>query len=989
MNMKMVSLAAIATVACPAFAVQPVFRASFEGTTDAICRGKAVRAARAEGVTFEAGPAGQSVRFSSAAKSAVEYAVRQVVGLREGAVAFWMRADFAKDRRTGADVFFTRPFDASRPSAAVPAGVPTCPSASGTGAVRVWMSTPAAWLRGECYDDKQSHTGQMAETGVWHHYTFVWDGASVTMYVDGRGGLWSDGASPMREAIERANPKSRYFTAHTYAQPKPTEGFVLGAPAACGPDWGFDGALDELAVFDRRLTPDEVAAFAASCGVRRLPSVDWTAKFAGKSNPFVGLAGGKLDLELVEEVRLDSEERIAALRASERLAHCGPVTLKSLGGVRYAEIGGKPGDRIALRFPGGKATHPLDFFEVEYPDDAFRTCDMIIQGTKGGGEYSMQVGYACGHEYANSGRMQVFRTPYWMPSNGTDDLTLIATTARAGQPAAIAAVRRYRVRDGRLPPVAFNLPPKVNGWNRSFALFYEDPSINYDFGAKDDGFTEEGLLKLADACVATMKYAGQDLLAYPGVWYQGLIEADGYNPRHHAPNFLDGFYARFDAAGLGVIPTLNPNSMPVPDGLVTLASMTNGSLHSSPISITATGKPNWGGWHNTPPNFNIAHPEVQKRILGWVDALLAQGVRHPSFRGICLHLTRHCFLSWGVADGGYNDYAIEAFERFARMKVPVDRADPLRGMAYAVWLKANAWDEWCAYRKSVVNELCAEIAARVRKARPDLRLWINSFNMGLQTDSAYLKENATDLALRDMGVKGCDIEAAVDRRLGTAGEGLIVAQTFLPCKPRWATRSYKDGDPIYEKMKRIHLEKDTFSILDRTSFPWIGQHDIYWESACDRRNTEGRLLNGAWLSECSWRVVTINPSGRNQLEAFAAPLRHSDALGISKGGFLVGTYGMEDAIRPFVQAFKALPAVKFDTLVAGDVTVRQRRFDGRSWFYAVNTTGERRQVRLEIPSVATDLVSGERLGKGSCAIALEPWELKSYVMSEGKVVCKP
>ena len=992
--MKNVMCLATALVATVGFAGrQPVFHVSFEGNADATTASGRLAPAEAKEIEYASGPVGRAVRLSARKGSRIEYPVPGLINRRAGAIAFWMKPEFAEGRTVGADILHTAPFDATVPYGKGPqGGVPGAPSAVGTGAIRLWMSTPQAWFRGEIYDDRQTREGRTVRPNEWHHYIFTWDERSVDLYVDGCGHHYSDAATPMQEAIERAGDKSRRFGRHTFARPADPVSLVLGEAVTGNAAWGFDGLIDELEVFDGRIGPQAALEVAVANGVKPARPVDWTTRFSGQENRYVGKPGGRLDLELVEEVRLDSLAAVERLRKEHRLASCGEMSVKELNGVRYVELGGRSGNRLAVRFPGGKTDRALDYFEIEYPDDGFRTCDMLIQGTGGGvpgsgvgGDYSMQVGYACGHEYANSGKMQTFRTPFWMPANGTDDLTLIATTARDGQPAAIAAIRRYHVRDGRLPSVAFDLPKKVNGWNRSFALFYEDPSINYDFGAPADGYSEEGLLKTADACIATMKYTGQDLLAYPGVWYQGLIDDRDYNPRRHAPDFLEGFYARFDAAGLGVVPTFNPNSMPVPDGLVSMDSMTNGSLHSSPIAITATGLPNWGGWHNTPPNFNIQHPDVQAKILEWVDRLLEQGVRHPSFKGICFHLTRHNFLSWGVAGGGYNDYSIEAFERFAHLRVPVDRADPLRGKAYADWIRTNAWDEWCQFRRNTVSEFYAKVAARIKAARGDLKFWVNSFNAPLQNEFSYLEDNAMEIALQNMGVDGPEIERTANRLIGSAGGNVILAQTYLPCKPRWQSHRLGNGDPVYEKMKHLHQERDMYAITRWASFPWVGQHDVYWESALAGHGNELRLENGEWLNECKWRVSTINPSGRNQLEAFAVPFRHVDPLGLSKGGFLVGTYGMENEIRPFIQAFRALPAVVFKAVQESDVTVRSQEFDGKMWFYAVNTTGERRKVELEVNGVFRNLVSGAELAQGRRTLELEPWELRSFSAATGSV----
>ena len=130
-------------------------------------------------------------------------------------------------------------------------------------------------------------------------------------------------------------------------------------------------------------------------------------------------------------------------------------------------------------------------------------------------------------------------------------------TARGGAPAAIAAIRLYKVKSGRLPVAAVREPAaNADGWRRMFALYFEDPAIGYDFGI--DGTNEERIGPMIDRIAATMKYTGQNLLAYPGSWYAGLMDGE-YNPRVHAPAYRKAYYAKFDKEGLGFMPTINQN----------------------------------------------------------------------------------------------------------------------------------------------------------------------------------------------------------------------------------------------------------------------------------------------------------------------------------------------------------------------------------------------------------------------------------------------
>jgi hypothetical protein len=125
------------------------------------------------------------------------------------------------------------------------------------------------------------------------------------------------------------------------------------------------------------------------------------------------------------------------------------------------------------------------------------------------------------------------------------------------------------------------------------------------------------------------------------------------------------------------------------------------------------------------------------------------------------------------------------------------------------------------------------------------------------------------------------------------------------------------------------------------------------------------------------------------LRHFVLPLRYGDVLGMSKGGFLIGTYGMEDVLVPFVQAFRALPAVVFDD-VGGTETVKLRHkdFDGRSWFYIVNTDMKPARVKLSVPKRTHDLVTDERVGgvfsEETLTLQLKPYEMRSFSAPEGR-----
>ena len=112
---------------------------------------------------------------------------------------------------------------------------------------------------------------------------------------------------------------------------------------------------------------------------------------------------------------------------------------------------------------------------------------------------------------------------------------------------------------------------------------------------------------------------------------------------------------------------------------------------------------------------------------------------------------------------------------------------------------------------------------------------------------------------------------------------------------------------------------------------------------------------------------------------YAVPFRYHDVLGLSKGGFLIGTYGTEDVLVPFIQAFRALPAVAFDDVpCAGDplVKVRRKVFDGKTYLYAINTGDKPARVTLDVPPGTEDLVTGQGV-TSPVTLDLQAYELRA------------
>ena len=698
--------------------------------------------------------------------------------------------------------------------------------------------------------------------------------------------------------------------------------------------------------------------------------------------PSGGACGVPSGMRLLDDV---DPAALALSADTNRFASTGTWKTGVLGGVRFLDAGDGVGDRYAVRFPILDDS-PLLCFEIDYPDDRARTADFtVFASADPKNDFALQAGVETGLEHPLSGGIATKRFLYWpretaATADGRRDLTLVVMTRGAGESAAVARVRVFAIDSGALPPVA---PPAAQeepdaAPRRRFALRYEDPAATWDFGAGLG--TAESAKRAIDRLCAYMAFAGADTLVYPAVWYPGPI-CDRYKPRVHVPHYLREICRRFERDGLGLFASVNQHRFPGLEGALVRRSLVDGSLHDSPISVLDTGAPNWGGWHFTPPYYNIAHPAVQDAFEKEIDAILDECAGHRSFQGVYFDLFNSQNAAWwGCLEAGYNDYAVKDFCRDRGFALPggPDFVSPLRGRAYAAWIRADparleAWIDW---RCETLARFYGRIAARVAARRPDLRLWIGA-------SPPWRPRLAARPDLRDPGVVARSLrEAGIDGARLAAIPGLALGVLTMPCWYRdelRATKGVPEEDLVF--VRDLPETPGAYAPARETDFPLAVLHDSYYETAVGappgtgRKSGDGRL-RAPWLVEPAWRVTAFNASGREALRPYAKALEHGDLLAFAKGGFLLGTLGTEDVLAPFMRAFRALPAVAFeDEPLPGlppSARFRSATVGATRWYYALNAGSG--PCRVAPPPGLLDAVTGEPL---PAEIELDAYELRA------------
>jgi hypothetical protein len=280
------------------------------------------------------------------------------------------------------------------------------------------------------------------------------------------------------------------------------------------------------------------------------------------------------------------------------------------------------------------------------------------------------------------------------------------------------------------------------------------------------------------------------------------------------------------------------------------------------------------------------------------------------------------------------------------------------------------------------------IAARLAQARPDLRLSLTLLTPMHPTRDRLPATSGRGNVFDDPRyIDRLNREAGVDARLYADAPNIVIAQGLRPARYR---AGYDRPKTAEERafLRDVFTTRAYYDSLSSANLPWLHLHDHYWESAIGKNKPlvgrDFKIPSHTWLTEEPWRVTTLNPAGFYAMRPYVLPLRYHDILGITRGGFLVGTYGMEEFLIPFAKAFRALPAERFADVPGSTETVKVRELarGDKKWFYAVNTGDAPATLTLATGSDMTDLVtdaSPPELSGENLTLTLAPYQLRSFV----------
>ncbi|WP_423130221.1 family 10 glycosylhydrolase [Gaoshiqia sp. Z1-71] len=431
----------------------------------------------------------------------------------------------------------------------------------------------------------------------------------------------------------------------------------------------------------------------------------------------------------------------------------GDINLVSSPTGAYREAEAMPLSRFGYRFQVKNLGKP-HLAVVRYPDDKRRFMCMM-DGTS----YDMTMGVFTGVDQPLTHQMQEIRRIFWPRWT---DCSIVFMTWGNGEPAAVADIEIYEL-DRLLPQ---KMADKKRFPTREFGLQFEDPCGTC---ASLGALTEQEWL---DRTISYMHHTGQNLLAYPIVWYHGPFYPSDREPAGYfgwvaardrkiynrwtsrPEDWVSLILKWFEKEGLEFQAVLTPLRLgslmqdmnihldSIKSGKDTYNNMLwNDQVQSSTRDwtmeynvINFKKKTNntlneWaygerGGTFGKGPMFNPLHPTVQKALLGMIQEIAGRYGKSPAFKGISINMW-HATIAWFFSlRSGYDDYTIGLFEKETGIDVPVDQKAPDRFSKRYTFLTRQYSEEWIAWRCEKIRELFVRMRDLMVAVRPDLRLTV-------------------------------------------------------------------------------------------------------------------------------------------------------------------------------------------------------------------------------------------------------------------------
>jgi hypothetical protein len=651
--------------------------------------------------------------------------------------------------------------------------------------------------------------------------------------------------------------------------------------------------------------------------------------------------GGDLKKTLLEEIDCAAKtpDYVSGGKSTVVSKPCGKYRLSGDVGYLLAQHRNAAESWYAYKLstPAVGKPHVL---EVDYPDDDMRTFVIALRENSSD-DYPTAGGVDSGGAWPLSGRIQTQSIIFWPK---TSDPRVALMCVHNGLRAAAARIRVYRI-DGEIPP----LDVPVTG-GRTFFNYYEEGGNFAGFfgGSKANA---AGWTKAAENWPRELAYMGGNMLIPTVSVYQMNLYPSRFNRAFAEPTGLDVvrlLLLKCEKFGVKLAVEFHPAAGELDAG-PELPKQNGNGLVSKTGAIAAGG-----------PMHHPLDPRTEAWYLGMIGEAVDRYKDSPAFAGVSLRAmtwVNPSLNNFHSLDWGYDDLTIGLFQHDTGLVVPGDPTAPDRFAKRYDWLMAHARQRWIDWRCEKIAELHRKIVARVRRARPDLRVCLTNFDM--------------------------DVGSGLDPKLLTAIDGLVLVN----CKHSYGRRALSyEGFLADQKTRDRLIDPACLHELEGKSSP-----AAFLFAAGYVEGTERVLkpVDIGFPAECKkgWISGVLTPAGRACIERYAVALAETDAFALGDGG---NTYTLgQPLLREFNREFRRLPRVHFDPRkdARDPVAVWELARNDGLLFYAVNREGcpARLAIALDGPATIRRLATGElmTMAGNRMEIELAPYQLMAFQASAG------
>ncbi len=669
---------------------------------------------------------------------------------------------------------------------------------------------------------------------------------------------------------------------------------------------------------------------------------------------------------------------------SDRYCDTGDAEVVSTPIGQYRQTGTSKYSAFCYNFSIKEIDKP-HLLVVEYPDDAERTMEIVLNAPKYRMDYDVQIGiFTGGGDYPPTNRFNRQKIIFWPRY---ENYSISIRNLWEGHRAAARRITLYVVEgsetEGWLPANKVILPEEEPV--RLLGLWWEDARIGELFGGKgmaiEEGNPMDEFYRNLKNMIDYLHYTGHNLIVYPIYMYTGPhypSDKEEYLSHfrrfYHPDDWVELILRMCEINDIYFIPSISMLEM----NSLNEISATNSEINQVDKFGRVVEET------DPYPIFNPLHPLVQEKILALVDEILNKYGHFNSFKGISFYFWANTILWFGSLDCSYDDYTwslfvsenqgvpnFTGFDRFSkRYNWVMDKNDP------------NKKELWVNWRCGKIREFLLEINDKLRTRRDDLKLIISGwlpypFEYLLEPVGLKQWDGDPNWMYRVYREGGLDIE-----ELGKI-DGIVVEQVIRVSAYRERTASGETPESA-KKTREVLYEPTYYSPFAGQKVGGVIIYNGYFESGGHIPKYPDTWGEEWKNKEVGWIASAITPGGKYFMENYMLVMSNLEPFHIGNGGLIVGTIGHEDQIRSFAKAYLSLPAKGFSEIThpyKDNFQVRELTTAEKHYFYIVNKKPDAVGIKLTFSEEVciTDIAEETtKYGIREEIISLDGYELKSY-----------